>query len=398
MRQPGMVQSFEQPFTGEKVLPIMGFMRDVVERRIGQKDGAGGLDMDALQSTGKEAANVAIQASQAQAELLARLFAEQVFKPMFRGLLKLAAHPASKERIVRLRGNYIPVNPATWDAGMDVSVNVALGTMNTEKKIGVLMAVVQDQSAILKQFGPDNPVVTLPMLRNAKAKILSLQGVKDVDNYYKPLPMDYQSPPPPEPQPTPDELWIQAEKEMAFQKSMKELAIKQDELRLKEKELDMDAAFRERELAIREADSIRDASTGPHNAEIERYKADLDAENKANALSVEAQVEAEKLVLEREKLAIELRIAELEAQAQVDAVRATPAPPMPEKDTSAADAMKLVAEAVKAMGAQEPPNIVVNAPPAPEVNVEVQQPKKGKRKGKITAPDGKQFTVETDGE
>jgi hypothetical protein len=38
---------------------------------------------------------------------LARLFAEQVMKPMFRGLLRLAVHPASKARIVRLRGNYV---------------------------------------------------------------------------------------------------------------------------------------------------------------------------------------------------------------------------------------------------------------------------------------------------
>lgn len=271
-RQPGMVRWDAAPFTGEKVMPIMAFMQEVVERRIGQKDGAGSLDLDALQSTGAEAVNAAITAATAQPELLARLFAEQVLKPMFRGLLKLAALPESKERIVRLRGNYVPVRPATWDAGMDVSVNVALGSMDTAKKIGVLKEVIADQSAILEKYGPSNPVVTLSMLRNAKAKVLELQGIKDVEHYYQPIPPDWQPPPPPAPSPSPDELWMQTEKQMASEKTMKELAIKEDELRLKEQEkkdelrlkeeeLAQNAHFRDRELDLKEAMFAHEAHT-----------------------------------------------------------------------------------------------------------------------------------------
>lgn len=254
MRQPGMVQPFEQPFTGEKLIPMFGIMREIVERRVGQKDGAGSLDMDALQSTGREAVVAAITAATAQPELIARLYCEQVLKPMFRGLLKLANHPAAKERIVRLRGNYVAVDPRTWDANMDVSVNVALGSMDTERKVLTLEKVIQDQAAILDKYGPQNPVVTLPMLRNAKAKALALQGIKDVDNYYQPLPPDWQPPPPPPPQPSPDELWIQAEKEMAHQKAMKELAIKADELKLKEREFEVNAELKREELALKRLD------------------------------------------------------------------------------------------------------------------------------------------------
>lgn len=251
MRQPGMVQPLEQPFTGEKLLPMFGVIREIVERRVGQKEGAGSLDMDALQSTGREAVNAAITAATAQPELLARLYCEQLLKPMFRGLMKLANHPASKARIVRLRGNYVEVDPRTWDVDMDVSVSVALGSMDTEKKVATLEAVIADQQSILQTLGPANPMVTLPMVRNAKAKALALRGIKDVDNYYMPLPPDWQPPPPEPPQPSPDELWIQAEKEMAFQKSMKEIAIKEDELRLKERQMELDAELRREELALK---------------------------------------------------------------------------------------------------------------------------------------------------
>lgn len=260
MRQIGAAQPFEVPFTGEKMLGVLGFTREVIERRIGNKDGAGSLDMDALQSTGQEAVNAALTAATAQPELIARLFAEQVLKPMFRGLLELTCHPLAQKRIVRLRGQYVECDPATWDANMDVRVNVALGH-SPDKKLMVLGQVIADQKETLTTLGPDNPLVTLPMLRNAKAKALALNGITDVDSYYKPIPDDWQAPPPAPPQPTPDQLWIQAEKEMAHEKGMKELAIKQDELRLKELELNQVRELKLIELELKKLDIETKAQT-----------------------------------------------------------------------------------------------------------------------------------------
>jgi len=286
MRQPGMLQVIETPFAGEKVMPVLGFMQEVIERRIGQRDGAGSLDMDALQSTGKEAVNAAITAATAQPELLARLFIEQLMKPMFRGLLRAACHPLSKERIIRIRGSYVPVDPQTFNPEMDVAVNVALGSMDVANKVAVLRDVVADQTAILAQYGPENPVVDLAMLRNAKAEILRLQGLKNVDAYYKAVPPDWRPPPPEPPEPTPDELWIQAEKEMAFQKQMKELAIKQDELRIKEREVEL----KEQEMVLW-ADIEREKIE--RSAEMQRYTADLDAATKLQSERVKAEATAD---------------------------------------------------------------------------------------------------------
>ncbi len=273
-KQPGMVEWQVIPFAGDKILPVLGATREVIERRIGSQQGAGSLDLDALQSTEKGAADAAITAAQAQPELLGRLFAEHLLKPMYRGILEMVAHPKSKERILRLRGSYVPVAPAAFDPTMDVTCNVALGSLDVAKKVAILRDVVADQSAILQQYGPENPVVSIQMLRNSKAKLLQLQGIKDVEAYYKPIPDDWQPPPPAPPEPTPDELWIQAEKEMAFQKQMKELAIKQDELALKEKQQDADAAFKEAELAFREREAMA-------SLELERQRLALEAEKVA---------------------------------------------------------------------------------------------------------------------
>lgn len=301
MRQPGMVQPLDVPFTADKLIPVMAMQQEIVERRIGNKDGAGSLDIDALQSTGKEAVQAALQAATSQAELLTRLFAEQVLKPMFRGILRLIAHPASKARLLRLRGQYVEVDPKAWDATMDVTVNVALGAMSIEKKAMVLQQIINDQTGIIQQYGPANPVVTVPMLRNAKAEWAKLQGISAVDAYYKSLPDDWQPPPPPPPQPTPDQLWMQTEKEMLLQKSVKELAIKQDELQFQRDKAAQDADFKERELAIKAA-SLTD---GQHGTEVETYKADLAAAVKREEIASNAALREQELALEREKIALE---------------------------------------------------------------------------------------------
>ena len=178
------------------------------------------------------------------------------------------------------------------------------------------------------------------MLRNAKAKILELQGIKDVENYYKAIPDDYQPPPPPPPEPTEDEKWRQAEMQMSQEKALKELAIKQDELRLKEIQMQADNAFRERDLAFKEADSIRDSTIGPHNAEVERYKADLSAENIARQQADMVAMADAKNVMELQRHADEMamRQAELDlkryeidsradAQVVTASIRAKPKPP-----------------------------------------------------------------------
>ena len=46
-------------------------------------------------------------------------------KPMFRGIYKLLKQHQPKARMVKLRGHWVDVDPALWDANMEVTVNVA---------------------------------------------------------------------------------------------------------------------------------------------------------------------------------------------------------------------------------------------------------------------------------
>lgn len=244
------VRTLDMPFTGAAMLPVLGVMQEISERRTGRSKGSDGLDADALQSTGPEAAKAVINGSQAQTEMLARVFAEMTLKDLFKGLAKLLSAHQSQARMMRLRGQWVEVNPKLWEHDLDVQVNVALGTMHTEKKIATLVSVAADQKELAAATGGMmSPVVSLPKILNTRAKVLALQGIKDFGNYYNELPPNWQPPAPTAPPPDPEALWVQAEKEMNHTKVMKELAIKQDELQLKREEMQWNQQFELRKLA-----------------------------------------------------------------------------------------------------------------------------------------------------
>lgn len=278
-RVAGAIRPVVVPFTGGEMMPVLAFTQEVIERRTGKPKGAAGLDADALQSTGKEAVTAVLGGSQEQSELVARVFCEMALKPLFLGVGRLLAQYQPRSRVVKLRGNWVEVNPKVWDQNMDVTVNVALGSTFTEKKIATLEQVAMDQKDFVTNMGIGNPVVTLPMLVNTRRKILALRGIKDADNYYKQLPPDWQPPAPPQPQPTPDQLWVQAEKEMNHTKTMKELAIKSDELALKREEAEWNRQFEMHKLAA--------------DIETKKYIADAANQQSATAAELSARIEEE---------------------------------------------------------------------------------------------------------
>lgn len=324
-RVTGAIRTLEVPFVGKEAMPILGFMQEVIERRTGQNKGVAGLDDDALQSTGKEAVGAVLTASQAQIEMIARVFAEMTLKPLFSGVGRLLQAHQPRARMVRLRGQWVDVDPRTWNADMDVTVNVGLGSTFTEKKVQTLMLVAADQHEILTTMGPANPVVSLAMWRNTRAKILSLQGIKDVDNYYKPVDPNWQPPAPPAPPPDPNVLAMQAEKEMNQVKTMKELAIKSDELQLKREQFTFDQEMEMRKLAVDE--SIRryaiDAQWGTTHTQamLDRDAAQEETETK---LTMEAHSQLHDQALARDAQAHEQTMNERAADT-ADATQAAAA-------------------------------------------------------------------------
>jgi hypothetical protein len=232
-RAPGMVQPFSVPFVGQAAFPMLEYLDSVRETRTGMSKAAMGLDAGALQSTTRAAVAATVSASQQHLEMIARIFAETGMRALFKGILKLVVENQERPRVVRLRNQWVPIDPRSWDAGMDVDVDVALGGGTEEQKVGVLTAVAQKQEQILQQLGPQNPLVSPQQYRNTLARLVEASGFKNVDDFF--LDPAMQPPPPPPPPPPPDPAMILAQVEQ--QKIMADIQNKQAELELKRQQM-----------------------------------------------------------------------------------------------------------------------------------------------------------------
>jgi hypothetical protein len=155
-RQPGAVQDIATPFIAQQMLPFLEYLDEIKAQRTGVTPTSQGLDADLLQSTTKAAVTAQISASQERIEVIARTFAETGMKALFSGLLKLITRRQDKPLLIRLRGEWVPVDPTTWDANMDCTVSVALGRGDDAQQMAFLTQIAQKQQICLKA-GFKNP-------------------------------------------------------------------------------------------------------------------------------------------------------------------------------------------------------------------------------------------------
>lgn len=184
-RNAGAVQPFNVPFVGQQAFPMLQYMDEIKENRTGMSKASMGLDADALQSTTAAAVNATVKGGQQHIELIARIFAEKGMKPLFKGILELLSTHQSKERMVRLRNEWTPIDPRAWDAGMDVVVNVGLGNGSSQERMQYLSLISGKQEQILQTLGADNPLVEMAQYRNTMAKMVELAGFKDAGMFFK---------------------------------------------------------------------------------------------------------------------------------------------------------------------------------------------------------------------
>lgn len=196
------IREMEHVFVGPHTLPVLEYYEKVLERRVGRNQGTG-IDADSLQSATKSAVAAQLTAAQALTEMLAGVFAYTIMKPLFKGLLSLSIQHRSEARTIRLRNQWVEVDPRHWTATMDVHVNVGLGHGMPEDRIILLKEIYADQK---EQMVAQSPLVTWKHLRYTLSKLLMLGGWTNDGDFYATLEevqqaeeQQQQQPPPPDP-------------------------------------------------------------------------------------------------------------------------------------------------------------------------------------------------------
>jgi hypothetical protein len=214
------LKAIEVPFAGAHTMPMMAQIEDEAATRTGITPASMGLDVDALQSTTKSAADATISGAQAQQRAMARSLAESGMRPLARGVLELMIQHSDRPKQIRLANEYVEVDPRTWNAEMDVSINIALGRGSDDQRAALLKDILALQTQMMQAAGMQNPVVSLKHVRNTIDQLASIGGLKDISPFFSPITpeIEQQLAAPPQDKPTPEQVLADAEiKKAEFQ-------------------------------------------------------------------------------------------------------------------------------------------------------------------------------------
>ena len=288
--QPNMITPIAVPFVADKSFPMLAFVEQQQEARTGISRQGQGLDPDALKASGqKTAAQVSVEQDgrNSRVELIARIFAETGIKRMFRLILREVVKYQPRERMIRLRNKWVPIDPRGWNAEMDLVVTVGLGVGSKMEQIAKADSVIQTMAEIVQS--PFASMIDMKGAYHAVARKLNTVGVKDVENYL----VDPEQQPPQQEQPDPEMVKAQQEMQLQAMKlqgeqqaSAAKLEAQREEAMLKQQLAREEAEF-EAQLAIEKMD--REFALAELKFERESQLAERRAAAEADRRAVETE-------------------------------------------------------------------------------------------------------------
>ena len=246
VKSPNAVTPLQTPnFLGDGLMMLQK-IDDLKEQRSGVGKQLTGMNPDTINKshTSAQSVNQMMNASTQRIELIARNFAEGV-KDIFKNIFKCLCEYQDKERIIRLRGDFVSMNPREWANRYDVTVQVGLGTGNQDQRLEVLQQVLNVQEKMIAQGGLG--LVTPQNVYNTLEKYLENAGYKNATEFFmNPATTPPQPPKPPEVDPAvqvaQQDIQMrnaknQADIQLKQQKQQQDNVIKMQKLNLDEQKL-----------------------------------------------------------------------------------------------------------------------------------------------------------------
>lgn len=194
---PGAVTPLTTPSFLNEGLAMLEKIDQLKESRTGISRSQMGADPNTIQKshTTATSVNALVNASTQRIELIARIFAETGVKDLFRCIMQLATKYQDQPRIIRLRNQFVEMNPQDWaDKEMDVSIHVGLGTGNTDHRVNLLSQILQIQQMLVKEGGFGR-LVDESKIYNTLEKIVVNSGFSSAEPFF----LDPATVPPPPP-------------------------------------------------------------------------------------------------------------------------------------------------------------------------------------------------------
>lgn len=218
----GTVAPYQQSIDLGAINAMIEFMRQEGDQRTGAYRYGQGLDPNAVNKTAT-VATLQNSSMQARLKIYARNFAEQCLIPLFKGIMYLLSKNQTEALTIRLRNEFVPIDPRVWGTDYDMSVNVGLGTGTKEQQFMALMQLSSDQAMIAQS--PYSHLVSPDNVWNLQKKKVELAGYKDPEQFFS----DPAKVPPPPPQEPPEVQKAKINAEVQREKTAADSQIKQQD-------------------------------------------------------------------------------------------------------------------------------------------------------------------------
>lgn len=227
--------------TGDAVRPIGGgrldfdvtgaleYVSTMAEQRSGVVRNAQGLNPDTLHDTARGAAQLA-NAAQKRVRMIARVFAETGIKDLFLLIHAVVRSTATSGAKVRLRGKWVEVDPTSWGARNDMTVEVGIGSGGRDLEMAALGMIRDAQRSLVElQGGAEGPFVKPGNIYNLAKRLCEVSGLKGVDKYFSD-PADAPAMPPQPPPPDPKLVEVEQRMELERYKIDKQHELQREKM------------------------------------------------------------------------------------------------------------------------------------------------------------------------
>jgi hypothetical protein len=184
-----MITDLPVPYIGDKALQGIGYMDEVAQRRTGIGRQSMALDPEVLQNQTATASNNNRDAAHSQSELIARNMSEWGWKKVFRKLMRLMIKHQKQPRTLMMNSKReVQIDPRFWNADMDVTVNVGLGTGSRERDLTMLGRILQTQIMMADRFqasgAMEDAIDLLPKILATMVKMAEAAGIRNPEDFY----------------------------------------------------------------------------------------------------------------------------------------------------------------------------------------------------------------------
>ena len=252
VKNPNAVVPMQAQNFMQEGLAMMEKMDQIKEQRSGISRMQQGLDPNTIQKSHTTATGVreAMQSAGQRIETIARVFAETGMKDLMNCLLQLVTQYQDHKRIIKIRNEYVPIDPREWKNKFNLSINVGLGTGSHEQRLQVLAQILGIQKEIMMA---GSKLANEQNIYNTLERMIYNAGFKSPQEFFTNHETVQPEPPKDPMKENPLLIATQQQIEADRQKNIGELQLKKEKM---EAELQLKKQSQEAELALKKQEML----------------------------------------------------------------------------------------------------------------------------------------------